>query len=180
MQIGKLTAVPALSRPDLLAEPVLAALRAWPGPGTPDSIGVVEIDPEVADTAAFCDRYGVAPEESANCVIVAGRREGRTRLAACVLLASTRADVNNVVRRRLDARKASFAASEVAVAESGMQFGGITPIGLPVDWPVLVDSRVIGERPVVIGSGVRRSKLVLLGDLLGQLPAAEVVTGLAS
>ena len=104
------------------------------------------IDPELADTAAFCARYGVALEDSANCVVIAGRRGGETRYAACVVLATTRADVNGVVRRRLDARKASFAPMDDAVALTGMEYGGITPIGLPADWPILVDAAVLERR----------------------------------
>jgi len=176
--IGSLAAVPALSRPDLLAAPVASALAAL-GDEMAGVVGVAEIDPEVADTAAFCERYGVSPAESANCVVISGRREGETRFAACVILATTRADVNNVARRELDVRKASFAAMDVAVAESEMEYGGITPLGLPAGWPVLVDVRVADTPVVVIGSGVRRSKLVLAGKLLASLPGARVIDGLA-
>ena len=176
--IGSLTAVPALTRPDLLAAPVASTLAAL-GEAVAAEVGVAEIDPEVADTAAFCERYGVGPAESANCVVIAGKREGQTRYAACVILATTRADVNNVARRELDVRKASFAAMDVAVAESGMEYGGITPIGLPVTWPVLVDALVADTPVVVIGSGVRRSKLVLGGKLLASLPGVRVIEALA-
>jgi prolyl-tRNA editing enzyme YbaK/EbsC (Cys-tRNA(Pro) deacylase) len=136
---------------------------------------VAEIDPAVADTAAFCQRYAVPLEVSANCVVVAGRRGAETRLAACMVLATGRADVNGVVRRRLDARKASFAAMDLAVAETGMEYGGITPVGLPAGWPVLVDAAVAATPYVVIGSGLRRSKLVVAGADLAQLPDAEVL-----
>jgi prolyl-tRNA editing enzyme YbaK/EbsC (Cys-tRNA(Pro) deacylase) len=176
--IGSLTAVPALRRPDLLAAPVASALAAL-GDGVAGGVGVAEIDPEVADTAAFCERYGVSLAESANCVVISGKREGETRFAACVVLATTRADVNNVARRELDVRKASFAATDVAVAESGMEYGGITPVGLPPAWPVLVDALVADTPFVVIGSGVRRSKLVLPGKLLASLPGVRVIDGLA-
>jgi prolyl-tRNA editing enzyme YbaK/EbsC (Cys-tRNA(Pro) deacylase) len=176
--IGSLAAVPALSRPDLLATPVAAALAAL-GEAQASGIGVAEIDPEVADTAAFCERYGVSLAESANCVVIAGKREGQARYAACVILATTRADVNNVARRELDVRKASFAAMEDAVAQSGMEYGGITPLGLPAGWPVLVDAAVADTAVVVIGSGVRRSKLILAGKLLAGLPGVRVIEGLA-
>jgi prolyl-tRNA editing enzyme YbaK/EbsC (Cys-tRNA(Pro) deacylase) len=115
----------------------------------------------------------------ANCVVVGGKREGVERFAACVVLSSTRADVNGVVRRYLDVRKASFLPMERAVTLTGMEYGGITPIGLPPDWPLLVDRRVIVQAMVVIGSGVRRSKILLPGDVLAQLPAADVLDGLA-
>jgi prolyl-tRNA editing enzyme YbaK/EbsC (Cys-tRNA(Pro) deacylase) len=173
--IGNLTDEPALERPDLLAPAVLALLRDWP---RAKDVRVVEIDPGVSDTAAFCEKYGYPMESSANCVVVTGKREGEVRYAACMVLATTRADVNNVVRRHLDVRKASFAPMDDAVERSGMEYGGITPIGLP-DWPILIDSRVVDIPEALIGSGVRRSKLVLPGAALAELPRAEVIEGLA-
>jgi prolyl-tRNA editing enzyme YbaK/EbsC (Cys-tRNA(Pro) deacylase) len=179
--MGSLKLEPAQTRLDLLAAPVAAALEVWPAeaPIDADQVMVAPIDPDLADTAAFCAAYGVAPEESANCVVVAGRREGTVRYAVCVILATTRADVNGVVRRFLDVRKASFAPMEDAVRLTGMEYGGITPIGLPESWPVLVDARVAATPHVVIGSGVRHSKIAIAGPALGALPGAEVVDGLA-
>lgn len=179
--IGTLKLEPAVSRPDLLAGPVAASLEVWPAeaPVDADQVLVAPIDAELADTAAFCEAYGVGLAESANCVIVAGKREGIVRYAACVVLATTRADVNGIVRRHLGVRKASFAAMDDAVRLTGMEYGGITPIGLPKDWPILVDSRVIATPHVVIGSGVRHSKIAINGPALGALPGAEVIEGLA-
>lgn len=173
--VERLSAAPALSRTDLLAQPVVDALQAWP---LADQVYVTEIDPDLADTAAFCERYGVLAAESANCVVVSGRRADVTTLAACVVLATTRADVNSRVRRHLDVRKISFASMDVAVSESGMEYGGITPIGLPEAWPLLIDQAVVEAGFVVVGSGVRRSKIVLPGELLAQLPGAQVLEGL--
>lgn len=161
----------------LLAAPVVAALTAWP---RADDVRVAAIDPDLADTAAFCERYEVAPTDSANCVVIAGRRGDAVSYAACVVLATTRADVNGVVRKRLNARKASFAAMDDAVALTGMEYGGITPIGLPANWPVLVDRAVLDRAAVVIGSGLRRSKIALPSDALAELPTAEVIDGLAA
>jgi prolyl-tRNA editing enzyme YbaK/EbsC (Cys-tRNA(Pro) deacylase) len=175
MSMGILSAVPAASRTDLLAGPVAAALAGLAEAG---QVGVAEIDPDLADTAAFCEKYQVTADESANCVIVTGRRDGEARFAACVVLATTRADVNGLARRRLDVRKASFAATGVAVAQTGMEYGGITPVGLPVGWPVLIDAAVAASPRVVIGSGVRRSKLTVPGGVLAKLPGAEVIDGL--
>ena len=175
--LGSLVAVPALDRPDLLGAPVAAALEAL-DPADAALVGVAEIDPDLADTAAFCAAYGSPLDGSANCVVVAGRRGEAVRYAACLVLASTRADVNGLVRRRLDARKASFAPMDDAVAATGMEYGGITPIGLPDGWPVLVDAAVADAPAVVIGSGVRGSKLALPGALAARLPSAEVLEGL--
>jgi prolyl-tRNA editing enzyme YbaK/EbsC (Cys-tRNA(Pro) deacylase) len=163
--------------PDLVGTPVAAALAGW---ASAADVLAAPIDPEVADTAAFCEQYGVLLEDSANCVVIAGRRGETTSYAACMVLATTRADVNGVVRRRLEARKASFAPMDDAVAHSGMEYGGITPIGLPRGWPVLIDAAVLGRDVVVIGSGLRRSKLALPSRLLAELPGAEVIDGLAS
>jgi prolyl-tRNA editing enzyme YbaK/EbsC (Cys-tRNA(Pro) deacylase) len=168
---------PALSRPDLLAKPVAAALARWPE-AVAAEVEVAEIDPQLADTAAFCEHYDVPLEESANCVIVAGRRGGDTRFAACLITAVTRADVNNIVRRRLDVRKASFASMDDALAATGMEYGGITPIGLPADWPVLVDATVAKQPWIIVGSGIRGSKLLLPGRVLAGLKTAEVIEGL--
>ncbi len=153
-----------------------AALHAWPASG---GVAVVEIDPALADTAAMSEAYDVPMEAGANCVVVAGRRDGEERVAACVVRADTRADVNSRVKRLLDVRKASFLSMDRAVEESGMEHGGITPLGLPGGWRVLVDARVLDLDVAVIGSGVRRSKLLLPGRLLGEVPGAEVVDDLA-
>ncbi|MFD8560058.1 YbaK/EbsC family protein [Streptosporangium canum] len=169
MAIGTLDWVRAAERLDLLAEPVARAVAGL------DGVEVAEIDPTLADTAAFCERYGVDLAESANCVIVAAKRGGEVRYAACVVLATTRADVNGVVRRRLDARKISFAPQGDAVGLTGMEYGGITPLGLPEEWPVLVDEAVAAHPGVVIGSGVRHSKLALPGAVLADLKTAEVL-----
>jgi prolyl-tRNA editing enzyme YbaK/EbsC (Cys-tRNA(Pro) deacylase) len=175
--LGTLQAVPALDRPDLLGDPVALALKAL-DPADAALVGVAEIDPGLADTAQFCAAYSSPLDRSANCVVVAGRRGADTRYAACLVLATTRADVNGLVRKRLDARKASFAPMDDAVAHTGMEYGGITAIGLPGDWPLLVDSAVAAAPAVVIGSGLRGSKLALPGELAARLPGAEVVEGL--
>jgi prolyl-tRNA editing enzyme YbaK/EbsC (Cys-tRNA(Pro) deacylase) len=170
--IGQLRSIPVLSRPDLVARPVFDALARW---SHGEEVAVVEIDPQLADTAAMTQAYGVPLSMSANCVVVAGKRAGEERIAACVVRADTRADVNGYVRRALDVRKASFLAMDRAVAETSMEYGGITPVGLPDTWRVLVDARVAGLERAVIGSGLRRSKLVLTGPDLAELPRAEVV-----
>src|ERR1700752_3196250 len=121
---GSLQVERAVDRPDLLGEPVAKALEAL---ADRELVGVAPIDPELADTAAFCETYGSPLDASANCVVVAGKRGGETRYAACVILATTRADVNGVVRKRLDVRKASFAPMDDAVERTGMAYGGITP-----------------------------------------------------
>jgi prolyl-tRNA editing enzyme YbaK/EbsC (Cys-tRNA(Pro) deacylase) len=175
---GTLTAQPAMQHPELLAEPVLQALTRL-DPDWASRVGVAAIDPSLADTAEFCARYGVGPEASANCVVIKGKRGGEVRFAACIVLATTRADVNGVVRRRLDARTASFAPMEEAVALCGMEHGGITPIGLPAGWPILIDAAVAEAGEVVIGSGIRGSKLFLPGSSLAALHDAEVIDGMA-
>jgi prolyl-tRNA editing enzyme YbaK/EbsC (Cys-tRNA(Pro) deacylase) len=175
--LGTLDAVPAPDRPDLLAAPVAAAIAALGEDAS--RIGVAEIDPDLADTAAFCEAYGSPPEVSANCVVVAGKRGGETRYAACLVLATTRADVNGVVKRRLDVRKASFAPMDTAVELTGMEYGGITPLGLPDGWPLWLAPEVAAADAVVVGSGVRRSKLAVPGAVLAALPYAETVPDLA-
>jgi prolyl-tRNA editing enzyme YbaK/EbsC (Cys-tRNA(Pro) deacylase) len=174
-KLGRLSSVPASGRLDLLAAPTQRALAEA---GLLDDVGVVEIDPAFSDTATTQQRFMLEPDSLANCVVVGGKREGVERLAACVVLATTRADINGVVKRFLDVRKASFLPMTRAVELTDMEYGGITPIGLPSSWPVLVDRRVIETDVVLIGSGVRRSKVLLPGPLLARLPGVEVIDGL--
>lgn len=172
---GSLEVVPAAEHPELLADPVQEAVR---GLGEPAEVGACAIDPDLADTAEFCAQYGSPLELSANCVVVAGKRAGEVRHAACLVLATARADVNGVVKRWLGVRKASFAAMDDAVALTGMEYGGITPFGLPGGWPVLVDDAVARAPVAVVGSGLRRSKIIAPGPVLADLPGAAVVEGL--
>jgi prolyl-tRNA editing enzyme YbaK/EbsC (Cys-tRNA(Pro) deacylase) len=174
--LGRLESLPALDHPELLAPSVVAALEAWEHGR---ELAVVAIDPAVADTAAMSEAYDLGMDTGANCVVVGGRRDGEERVAACLVRADTRADVNNVVKRALDVRKCSFLSMDRAVEETGMEYGGITPIGLPTAWRLMVDPRVLDVEVAVIGSGVRRSKLLIPGRLAGELPAAEVIEGLA-
>lgn len=167
---GTLTWSPATDRADLVAAPVAAVLHTVP------RAEVAPIDPTLADTAAFCAAYKVSMEASANCVVVAGRRGQATTYAAVMVLAHQRADINNVVRRHLGARKISFAPHDDAVSLTGMEFGGITPVGLPDNWPILVDAGVVAAGDVVIGSGLRSSKILLPGADLLSLPSAEELT----
>lgn len=170
---GTLTWSAATQRRELLAGPVAAALPIVP------SAKVAAIDPELADTAAFCAAYDVALDASANCVVVAGRRGGVTTYAAILVLATHRADINGIVRRHLDVRKISFAPMAEAVRLTDMAYGGITPVGLPSGWPILCDSAVAQAGPVVIGSGRRDSKLLVeaaeLAELATVLPLAAPV-----
>lgn len=172
---GRLAPVPALDRPDLLAPVVARALIDWEHGS---EVAVVEIDPELADTAAMTEAYDVPLASSANCVVVSGKRAGDERIAACLVRADTRADVNNLVKRTLDVRKCSFHPMDRAVAETGMEYGGITPVGVPPQWRVLVDASVLEIEATIIGSGVRRSKLLVPGRLFEHLPGAEVLPGL--
>lgn len=173
--LGGLSTVPASQRPDLLAAPTRAILTDV---GLLESAGVVEIDPTLSDTTATQQAFGLRLEALANCVVVGGKREGNERLAACVVLATTRADVNGFVKRFLNVRKASFLPMERATSLTDMEQGGITPIGLPVGWPLLIDRRVAETDVVVIGSGIRRSKILISGRMLTRLPNVEIVDGL--
>jgi prolyl-tRNA editing enzyme YbaK/EbsC (Cys-tRNA(Pro) deacylase) len=139
---------------------------------------LVACDPALADTADFCAAYGYALDESANCILVQGKVDP-PRLAACVLLASTRLDVNRTIRTRLAVKKASFADPDTTVAATGMAIGGVTPFALPAGLPIWVDSRVMALPRVVLGGGSRSWKVVGPPALLTALPGVEVVDGLA-
>ena len=139
---------------------------------------VVACDPDLADTAAFCEAYGYAPEDSANTILVIGKSDPPV-FAACVVLATTRLDVNGVVRRRLGTRKASFASAEQTKELTGMLIGGVTAFGLPEDLPLWIDAAVMTRDRIVLGAGSRSAKVLVAPDALTTIPGAEVVEGLA-
>jgi prolyl-tRNA editing enzyme YbaK/EbsC (Cys-tRNA(Pro) deacylase) len=136
-------------------------------------------DPALADTAQFCAAYGFSPDDSANTILVVGKSNPPV-YAACVVLATTRLDVNRTVRQRLGTRKASFAPAEETRALTGMEIGGVTVFGLPPGLPVWVDARVMQRPRVVLGGGSRSWKVIAAPDILLRLPGAEVVEGLAN
>jgi prolyl-tRNA editing enzyme YbaK/EbsC (Cys-tRNA(Pro) deacylase) len=139
---------------------------------------VMECRPELADTAAFCDYYGISLDQSANTILVASRKVEPTRYAVCVVLGATRLDVNQKVCELLDVKRASFADSETTVERTGMMIGGVTAIGV-TDLPIYIDSAVMQRQEVVMGGGNRSSKLLLDPQELTKLPNAQVVEGLA-
>ena len=139
---------------------------------------VMACDPALADTAAFVAAYGVPAERSANTIVVASKGADRHHVA-CVLLATTSLDVNNVVRRQMGVRKASFAPADPVRELTDMEIGGVTPFGLPEDVPVLVDARVMEPDWIVLGGGNRSSKLRVAPSTLRVLSSVRVVEGLA-
>jgi prolyl-tRNA editing enzyme YbaK/EbsC (Cys-tRNA(Pro) deacylase) len=138
----------------------------------------MECDPALADTALFCEAYGIPPERSANAILVASRKpEGHN--AVCVVLATNRLDVNGEVRRRLGVRKVSFAPPELTRELTGQEIGGVTIFGLPEGLPVWIDSRVLDHDWVIVGAGSRTAKIKLDPGQLAGVPGYEVVAGLA-
>lgn len=140
---------------------------------------VLACDPELADTAAFCAHYGFELADAANTIVVTSRKVEPARMAVCVVLGTTRLDVNRVVRERLGVRRASFADAEATVGRTGMLVGGVTAPGID-GLPLWIDSAVLGRERVVMGGGNRSSKIVLDPRELLKLPVAEVVAGLAA
>jgi prolyl-tRNA editing enzyme YbaK/EbsC (Cys-tRNA(Pro) deacylase) len=171
MQFGKLDFTDPAAHPELLAAPTKVAIETHHLTG----VLVSKIDGQLADTAAFCTAYDIGLDVSANCVVVEARRGDRTWYAACVVLATTKADVNGVVRKHLDARKISFAPMDAATSLTDMEYGGITPVGLPADWPILLDSAVMAQDRVITGSGIRGSKLLVETSLFKSLPNAIIM-----
>ncbi len=170
---------PAPACLDELTGPVADAVRHWPGSVPADQIIYVDTDPRWADTAVFVEHYGRdLLERSANCVVVAGKRGGETTLAACVVLVH---HPGRRERRRAPSTRRPqglVRLMDTATGETGMEYGGITPLGLPDGWPVLVDAAVVDLPYVLVGSGRRRGKLLVPGKAFAELPGAVVLEGL--
>ena len=159
------------------ADPVHLALAAeLDRLGSPYEL--LACDPALADTAAFCQAYGYSPGDSANTIVVVGKSDPPS-YAACVVLATTRLDVNRVVRAKLGVRRTSFASLDEARALTGMELGGVTVFGLPAGLPIWVDSRVMGRPEIILGGGSRSWKVKAPPSILAALPGVEIVDGLA-
>ena len=139
---------------------------------------VIDCDPSFADTAEFCNNYGYSPNESANAILLEGKAESPV-YALCVVLATTRINVNKVARKRLGTRKASFASAEVTKSLTGMEIGGVTPVGLPDDLPIWIDNLVMEAPKVIIGAGSRNAKIYLAPDNLLRFPNTHIVENLS-
>lgn len=154
-------------------DPVIEAVEA-----TGQPFEVVPCDPELADTAAFCETYGYRLDQSANAIVVVGKSDPRVYVA-CLVLATSRLDVNGVVRRRLGVKKASFASADETAEITGMQIGGVTPYGLPTELPIWIDARITDVADVIVGGGSRNRKLLVPPASLAALPGAEIIEDLA-
>ncbi|MEE9299273.1 MAG: YbaK/EbsC family protein [Acidimicrobiia bacterium] len=142
------------------------------------SYEVFEIDPDFADTAAFCERYGYSLDESANAILIASRRPLDV-FGICLALATTRLDVNHKVRSLLDVRKLSFATAEQTVAVTGMEIGGVTPFGLIEPPPIYVDGAIMDLGRAIVGGGTRGMKVTVDPEVFGRMEGVQVVEGLA-
>ena len=138
----------------------------------------IPCEPELADTAVFCEHYGFPLEDSVNTIVVKAKTGGE-RFAACALLATTRLDVNHCVRKRLASRRVSFATAEETARVTGMTLGGVTPLGLPADLPLWVDARIMERDEIILGGGTRHSKIRVPPAIFERIPGVEIVNGLA-
>jgi prolyl-tRNA editing enzyme YbaK/EbsC (Cys-tRNA(Pro) deacylase) len=139
---------------------------------------VLECTPDLADTAQFCEHYGFTLDEAANTILVASRKVEPPRYAVCVVLGTTRLDVNHVVRDLLGVKRLSFADGETTTELTGMLIGGVTAPGIE-GLPLYIDQVVMEQERVVMGGGNRSSKILLAPAELLKLPNAQVVEGLA-
>jgi prolyl-tRNA editing enzyme YbaK/EbsC (Cys-tRNA(Pro) deacylase) len=171
VEIGNLKFLPARENLDLLAKPTANFVSQ----NNLEEMWVAKIDPANADTENFVKVYLVPEQISCNCIVVQATRGDRIWFAGILVRADHWADINNIVRRTLDARKVSFASMDKAVELTGMEYGGINPIGLPADWPLLIDDEVANLEHAAIGSGIRGSKVITTGNLLSTLPNAQVL-----
>lgn len=172
MKFGNLDFSEVAGNENLLAKPTLDAIKQH---GLEGKVLVSKIDADFADTAKFCEEYKIGLGEGANCVVLEAKRVDKRWFVACLILATSRADINKKIRKYLEARRVSFAPMDQAVEETGMEYGGITPIGLPDDWQILVDEQVVQQEKLIIGSGIRGSKLLVDGDTFNNLANTTVM-----
>lgn len=171
---------PAISHPELVSPTITTLLKNWNGATPVEEILVSEINPEFMMGEVFSREYNIPPAEGANCLIVEGTRGNKKTYAACLVLVNSRINFKEVVRKQLGAKVVSLAPLDYVLKETQMEYGSITVMGLPSDWPILIDSRLITLPRVIIGGGLTKSKLSLPGKALAEIPNAVVIEGLAT
>jgi prolyl-tRNA editing enzyme YbaK/EbsC (Cys-tRNA(Pro) deacylase) len=171
MQIGNLIFSPIDPDIVLVAAPVQRSIQEN---NLFEAVFVAKIDPALADTASFCAHYNISPSIGTSCLVLEAKRGDRVWYAACLILATHMADVNGAIRKQLDARKVSFAPKQTALALTSMEYGGVTPIGLPKDWPLLIDTAIMQHETVVAGGGIRGSKLAIKTSCFKAMPSTVI------
>lgn len=170
---------PALTRPELLAPSVAGVIERWRQAPWIDEVRVAEIDPMFARGVDLCEHYGLDLKQAGNCLILKASRAGRSWMAGCLVPPDRRTNLGSIVRKTLNAREISLLPKELAIKETEMEYGSITVIGLPEEWPVLIDASLAHAKALVIGSGVLRSKLRLPGEALVTMTNGLALTGLS-
>ncbi len=179
MNPNTLVFIPAIDHPNLISSSVFKMLSQWHGSVPVKDIQVAEIDPVYAGGNDLCMHYGLPITAGANCVIINATRGSFSQVAVCIAPVNYRINFNGVVRKTLNARRVSLAPLDFILKQTEMEYGSITPIGLPLEWTILIDSRVISPPSIIIGSGLLKSKLRLPSKALEELPSAKVVENLA-
>ena len=169
----------AIDRPDLISSSIANLLHHWQGSTPVEEILVAEIDPAFAGGSDFCRRYNVPTTEGANCVIVESTRGDVSTIAACLALVDYRIDFNGIVRKTLNGRRVSLAPLDKVLKETSMEYGSVTPVGLPFGWPILIDERILSIPRIIVGAGLVHAKLSLPGKALLELPGAKIINSLA-
>lgn len=168
----------AIQRPDLVSSSITNLLIHWHGSVSIQDILVAEIDPKFANGNSFCEKYEIPISEGANCVVVEAVRGESRILSACVVPVNSRIDFNGKVRKLLNARRVSLAPLEEVLQKTQMEYGSVTPFGLPANWPILIDSRLITLPRLIIGAGLVKAKLSLPGKALAELNGAQIIDDL--
>lgn len=180
VKVGDLIFGKAVDNPSLIAPPIKTFLAQWNGQVSKNEILVAEINPEFSDSLSFCKKYNIPLTQGGNCLVIEAQRGNDISYAACLVPINSKANLNSIVRKHLNARRVSLAEKDFAVQTSGMEYGSITIIGLPSEWSLLIDESLISITNLVIGGGLRKSKLLIQGELLSKLPNATIIHDLAS
>lgn len=170
---------PVIDRKDLVPVTVFNAINRWKGPQDKSEFLVAEIDPEFAGGVEVCAKYNIDPKMGANCLVVEGKKGNNSIIAVCLVPVGYRYDMSGVVRKKLNVRQVSVASLELVLLETQMELGSITPIGMPENWQIFIDPLVINPERIIIGGGLKKSKLSIPSNALLHLPNAEILEGLA-
>lgn len=175
-----LTFKPIAENHEIVSDSVSKLAESWKGLVPVNELLCAEIDPQYAGSKEFCEHYEVDPHDGANCIIIEVTKGSDKNFACCLVPVGYRADLNGIVRKHFNAKRISFAPLEQVIQETGMEYGSITPFGLPSLWPILVDSKIMEKEKIIVGGGKKISKLLLPTKVFQELPSVEIIEGLSN
>ena len=169
----------AIDNKELLGETTFKCINTLFTDEEKNSVLVAEINPEYMDGIKLCEQYNINPKVGINCLICVCKRADNKNYVALLVPVGYKYNMSSTVRKYTNSRMVSVAPLQYVLEKTKMEYGSINPLGLPDDWKIFIDPKVMEEDRIICGSGIQKSKLSLPSNYLIKLKNSEILEGLA-